>query len=129
MRLAIHFGLELFAYFSFKRKGRKEESSRQLFNCPNLILQALIIRQQVIDAVLAQDTAFEVLRQLAGLVGLEVLAPLRRVVIGLQLGDVVFQLGEVLEGGFQSFDDLLALVEEGFHVCDAFDACHNQQIL
>ena len=101
----------------------------QLFNYPNLILQALIIRQQIIDAVLAQDPAFEVFRQLAGLVGLEVLAPLRRVVIRLQLGDVVLQLGEVLEGGFQSFDDLLALVEEGLHVCNAFDACHNQQIL
>ena len=98
----------------------------QLFNYPNLILQALIVGQQIINAVLAQDPAFEVFRQLAGLVGLEVLAPLRRGVVVFQLGDVVLQRGEVLEGGFQPLDDLLALVEEGFHVCDAFDACHNQ---
>ena len=103
-----------------------KELLNQLFYSPNLVLQALVIRQQVIDAVLAQDATLQVLGQFAGLIGFEVLAPLRRVVIVFQFGDVVFQCGEVLESGFHPFDDLLALVEEGFHVGDAFDACHNQ---
>ena len=76
----------------------------------------MVIRQQIIDAVLAQYAALEVLGQFAGFIGLEVLAPLWRVVIRLQLGDIVFQLSEVLEGRFQSFDDLLTLVEEGFQL-------------
>ena len=95
-----------------------------LFYSPNLVLQALVVRQQVVESILAQDAALEVLGQLAGLIGFEVLA-LVFVVIRLQLGNVVFYFGEVLEGAFQSLDRSLAFVEEGFHIGNAFCLCHD----
>ncbi len=101
---------------------------KNLFYRPNLVLQALVIRQQVIEAVFAQYAAFEVLGQLAGLVGFEVLAPVF-VIISLQLGNVVFYFGEVLEGAFQSLDRSLAFVEEGFHIGNAFCLCHDAAFL
>lgn len=48
-----------------------------------------------------------------------------RGVIGFQFGDGGLEGGEVLKGLVEAADDLLALVEEGFHVGDAVDAGHS----
>ena len=67
----------------------------------------------------------QVFRQFAGFVGFKVLAPLGRGVVGFQFGDGGLEGGEVLKGGFEAADDLLALVEDGLHVGDAVDAGHS----